>query len=251
MGWHQFLIELVLLPSLRVIPKNSKGPSGPFVLKTKYIMIDPKLNNVDLSGLDEADRNYHDKSLLEGPEPEFDENAYRQDVGGLATAHNGIADRLLKNNETYNAYKGDWSRTDWSLNKNIKTTTGREDGKFYIKREQMNVKEIADRCAAYRRAAEAGIPDPMGPYMPDGTIGYKWIDLPRVLVIRIQDQYFGGMPWAAIKRDRTLKAQFYRVVQEEYPAFVTYPGGKLPIPIDVPYPAKQGTTNFFRGADLG
>jgi hypothetical protein len=41
------------------------------------------------------------------------------------------------------------------------------------------------------------------------------------------------------------------VVQEEYPAFVTYPGGKLPIPIDVPYPAKQGTTNFFRGADLG
>ena len=41
--------------------------------------------------------NYNDKSYLEGPEPEHDEKVFRQDSGGLATAHNGIADRLLKN----------------------------------------------------------------------------------------------------------------------------------------------------------
>ena len=136
-------------------------------------------------------------------------------------------------------------------NKNIKTTTGRDGGKFYIQREQMNVEVIARECQEYRAKAEQGYADPLAPIMPDGKLGYKWINLPKVISIEISDKYFGGMPWAAIKRDRTLKAQFYRVVQEEYPAFVTYPGGKLPIPIDVPYPAKQGTTNFFRGADLG
>jgi len=55
------------------------------------------------------------------------------------------------------------------------------------------------------------------------------------------------MRWSTIKRDRTLKAQFYRVVETEYPQFVCYPGGKLPIPIDVPYPAKVGEKKFFEG----
>jgi hypothetical protein len=55
------------------------------------------------------------------------------------------------------------------------------------------------------------------------------------------------MPWAAIKHDRTLKAQFYRVVQQEYPQYVCYPGGKMPIPIDVPYPSKAGEQKFFKG----
>lgn len=208
------------------------------------------LQNVDLSGLSAEDRAYHDKSLLEGDDPEFDERAYRQDHGGMVTTHNGVADRLLKNNDLYNAMKGEWKRTDYNKSGNMKITTGREDGKFYIQREQMNVEAVAQRCADYRAAAEQGIPDPLAPIMPDGKLGYKWMDLPDVIAIRIQDDYFGGMPWAAIKRDRTLKAQFYKVVQQEYPAFVCYPGGKLPIPIDVPYPAKSGETKFFKGAIL-
>jgi hypothetical protein len=83
--------------------------------------------------------------------------------------------------------------------------------------------------------------------MPDGKIGYKWMDLPDVIAIRISDQYFGGMPWATVKLDRTLKAQFYSVVQREYPEYICYPGGRLPIPVSVPYPAKSGETKFFKG----
>jgi hypothetical protein len=83
--------------------------------------------------------------------------------------------------------------------------------------------------------------------MPDGKLGYKWMDLPDVVAIRISDQYFGGMPWSVVKHDRTLKAQFYRVVQAEYPQYICYPGGKLPIPIDVPYPGRAGETKFFKG----
>ena len=52
--------------------------------------------------------------------------------------------------------KGDWERTDWNASQNIKTTTGREGGKFYIKREQMNVAAVARRCQEYRKAAEMG-----------------------------------------------------------------------------------------------
>ena len=58
------------------------------------------------------------------------------------------------------------------------------------------------------------------------------------------------MPWQAIKRDKPTKAQFYKVVQQEYPAFVCYPGGKLPIPIEVPYPTPVGSTAFFKGANF-
>ena len=176
-----------------------------------------------------------------------DLNFLRQDAGGMITTHNGMADKLLKNDKLYNAMKGNWSRTDWNGSKNIRITTGRDNGKFYITREQMNVDAIKLRAAEYRRAAEAGLPDPLAPLGPDGKLTYKWMDLPDVIAIRISDQYFGGMPWAAIKHDRTLKAQFYRVVQQEYPAFVTFPGGRLPIPVDVPYPNRAGEQKFFKG----
>jgi len=177
----------------------------------------------------------------------IDYNFLRQDAGGMVTNHNGVADRLLKNDRLYKEMKGDWQRAGWNGNKNILTTTGREDGKFYIRREQMNTDYIAQKCAEYRRLAEAGVPDPLAPLMPDGKLGYKWMDLPDVVAIRISDQYFGGMPWQVIKHDRTLKAQFYRVVQQEYPQYVCYPGGRLPIPIDVPYPRKVGEQRFFKG----
>lgn len=177
-----------------------------------------------------------------------DYNSLRQDAGGIITTHNGVADRLLsKNNKLYREMKGDWSREGWNLSKNIKTTTGREDGKFFIRREQMNAEAVAERCRLYRQAAEAGHPDPLAPIMPDGKLGYKWMDLPDVVAIRISDQYFGGIPWAALKNDRTLKAQFYRVVQQEYPQYICYPGGRLPIPIDVPYPSRAGEKKFFKG----
>jgi hypothetical protein len=194
--------------------------------------------------------NYHDKSYLSDQDPEHDEKAFRQDSGGLVTADNGIADRLLKNDKLYNAMKGDWSREGWNKSKNVKVTTGRQEGKFYITREQMNVEYIAEQCAEYRRRAEQGYMDPLAPIMPDGKLGYKWMDLPEVIAIRISDDYFGGMSWHTIKRDKTLKAQFYRVVQQEYPAFVCYPHGKLPIPIDVPYPNKVGAEKFFAGANF-
>ena len=184
---------------------------------------------------------------LDDTDPEKNHNYYRQDHGGMITNHNGIADKLLKNNDLYNAMKGNWTRTETNKSKNIITTTGREDGKFYIKREQLNIKRILQDVKNYREAAEAGIPDPMAPLMPDGTLGWKWMELPKVISIRISDQYFGGMPWSAIKNDRTLKAQFYRVVETEYPQYVCYPGGKLPIPVQVPYPTKVGQQKFFQG----
>lgn len=188
--------------------------------------------------------------ILDDDEPEYDAGAHRQDVGGLVTKDNGIADRLLKNDKLYNSLKGEWKREDWNKSKNIKVTTGREDGKFYIKREQMNVEYIAQICADYRKRAEAGYVDPLAPVMPDGSLGYKWMELPDVIAINISNDYFGGMPWQVIKRDKTLKAQFYKVVEKEYPAFVCYPGGKLPIPFEVPYPAKVGSTAFFKGANF-
>lgn len=184
---------------------------------------------------------------LDNTDPEKNYDYQRQDHGGTITNHNGMADALLKNDKLYRSMKGDWSRTDWNNSKNIKITTGREDGKFYIRREQMNAEAVARRCAEYRKAAEAGYPDPLAPIMPDGKLGWKWMDLPNVVSIRISDQYFGGMPWSAIKHDRTLKAQFYRVVQQEYAQYVCYPGGKMPIPIDVPYPSKVGEQKFFKG----
>jgi hypothetical protein len=177
---------------------------------------------------------------LDDTDPEKNYDFYRQDHGGMITNHNGVADRLLKNNDLYRKMKGDWSRTDWNRGNNIKVTTGRQDGKFFITREQTNTDAIMAHCKAYREAAEAGLPDPLAPLGPDGKLQYKWMELPTVVSLRISDQYFGGMPWHAIKQDRTLKAQFYRVVQNEYPQYICYPGGKLPIPVAVSYPTKTG-----------
>ena len=186
--------------------------------------------------------------IIDTSNVDYDYDYLRQDAGGMITQHNGVADRLLsKNDKLYREMKGDWTRTGWNGSRNVKTTTGRQDGKFYITREQMNTDAIKQRCAEYRAGAEAGMVDPLAPYMPDGKIGYKWMDLPDVIAIRISDQYFGGMPWSVIKLDKTLKAQFYRVVQQEYAEYICYPGGRLPIPIAVPYPAKSGETKFFKG----
>lgn len=193
--------------------------------------------------------NNQDASFLSGPEPEHDASVFRQDSGGLATEDNGIATRLLQNDKLYNAMKGDWKREGWNGSKNIKITTGREGGKFYINREQMNVEYIREQCQEYRKRAEAGFIDPLAPLMPDGKLGYKWMELPDVIAIDISNNYFGGMSWHTIKLDRTLKAQFYRVVQQEYNDFVCYPHGKLPIPIEVPYPARVDQTKFFKGAN--
>ena len=183
---------------------------------------------------------------LEG-DPEKNWDYYRQDHGGMITNHNGVADKLLQNDNLYRNMKGDWKRTEANKSGNIIVTTGREDGKFYIKREQLNARAIAEACRHYRHAAEKGIPDPMAPIGEDGKLTWKWMDLPTVVATRISDDYFGGMPWNVIKHDRTLKAQFYRVVETEYPQYVCYPGGKLPIPVDVPYPTKRGEKRFFQG----
>lgn len=184
---------------------------------------------------------------LDDTDPEKNLDYWRQDYGGTITNHNGVADSLLKNDKLYNAMKGDWTRSEYNKSGNIKVTTGREDGKFYIQREQMNIQAVMDGVKEYRTMAEKGVADPLGPYMPDGTIGWKWIDLPKAIAIKIGDDYFGGMPWHTLKHDRTLKAQFYRVVEKEYPQFVCYPHGKLPIPVNVPYPTKVGQQRFFQG----
>lgn len=184
---------------------------------------------------------------LDDKDPEKNHDYWRQDHGGMVTTHNGVADKLLQNNDLFNSMKGDWKRTDTNKGGNMIVTTGREDGKFYIKREQTNTDEIKLRVKNYRHAAEKGIPDPMAPIGEDGKLTYKWMDLPTVISIRISDQYFDGIPWAAIKNDRTLKAQFYRVVEQEYPEYVCYPGGKLPIPIQVAYPTKRGEQKYFKG----
>tara|TARA_R110002126_G_scaffold87537_4_gene210615 strand:+ start:1728 stop:2309 length:582 start_codon:yes stop_codon:yes gene_type:complete len=186
-------------------------------------------------------------NYLDDADPEKNLDYYRQDHGGMVTTHNGVADRLLQNNALYNSMKGDWNRTASNKSGNIITTTGREDGKFYIKREQINDEAIKQAVRNYRAAAEAGVPDPLAPIGDDGKLSFKWMDLPTVIAIRISDQYFDGIPWNAIKHDRTLKAQFYRVVQQEYPEYVCYPGGKLPIPVSVPYPTKKGEKKYFKG----
>ena len=190
--------------------------------------------------------NYNDKSEISG-DPEWSADAHDWKKGGLATQDNGIADRLLKNDKLYNHLKGEWTHKDTNKSQNITTTTGRRDGKFFMNKEQHNVAYIMEQCQEYRKRAEAGWIDPLAPIMPDGKLGYKWMEIPEVIAIEIGDKYFGGMPWAAIKRDRTLKAQFYRVVETEYPQYICYPGGKLPIPVAVPYPTKVGQQKFFRG----
>jgi len=196
---------------------------------------------------EEYSLNNPNASMLDDTDPETNLDYTRRDQGGMIDGHNGIADRLLTNDNLYRAMKGDWKRTATNKSGNIITTTGREDGKFYIQREQLNYQAVADRCARYRKMAEEGVPDPLAPLTDDGKLAHRWMDLPSVVEQKISDDYFGGMRWETIKRDRTLKAQFYRVVQQEYPQFICYPGGKLPIPIEVPYPARVGEKKFFQG----
>ena len=200
-----------------------------------------------LNPKDEFTLNNPQASMLDDQEPVKNVDYTRRDHGGIITSHNGMADALLRNDKLYNAMKGNWSRVGWSGNGNIKTTTGREDGKFYVRNEQMNCEAIAARCKRYRQAAEQGVPDPLAPLRDDGNLAWKWMDLPMVIEQAISDKYFGGMRWSTIKHDRTLKAQFYKVVEKEYPEYVCYPGGKLPIPVDVPYPTPQGSKRFFSG----
>ena len=190
---------------------------------------------------------YNQPEFLDDNDPEKNWDYYRQDHGGMITSHNGLADKLLQNDDLYRSMKGDWTRTAWNKGNNIRVTTGREDGKFYIKREQMNTDEVKLRVKNYRHAAELGIPDPLAPLSDDGKLAFKWMELPSVISIRISDQYFNGIPWNALKNDRTLKAQFYRVVETEYPEYVCYPGGKLPIPVAVTYPTKKGEQKYFKG----
>lgn len=184
---------------------------------------------------------------LDDTDPEKNWDYYRQDHGGMVTSHNGVADKLLQNDDLFRSMKGDWTRTAWNKNENIRVTTGREDGKFYIKREQMNEHEIKQRVKLHRLAAERGGLDPLAPLGDDGKLSHKWMELPSVIAIRISDQYFDGIPWSALKHDRTLKAQFYKVVEAEYPEYVCYPGGKLPIPVAVPYPTRKGEQKYFKG----
>lgn len=180
---------------------------------------------------------------------EFNHDYFRQDHGGLITQDNGIADVILRNNDLYRQLKGDWSSTRYSKSGNMKTTTFKEDGKLYIQREQLNIDAVAERCRLYREAAAQGIPDPLAPPDNNGGLYWKWMDLPKVIAIKIQDDYFGGMDWEVIKRDETLKWQFYRVVETEYPQFVCYPSGKLPIPKQVLYPRKISAAEFFKGGN--
>ena len=107
---------------------------------------------------------------LSDQDPERNLNYWRQDHGGMVTNHNGVAEALLKYDKLYNEMKGDWSRTSLSGSQNIITTTGREDGKFYIKREQKNAEAVARRCQAYRKASEAGHNDPLAPIGDDGKL---------------------------------------------------------------------------------
>ena len=171
----------------------------------------------------------------------------RQDKSIINAADTGLADRLLTNNKLYREMKGDWSRSEWVGGGFTKTTTGRKDGKFFITREQINTDAIKAGCKKYRELAEAGVPDPLAPMGPDGKLQWSWVSLPKVIAQRISDDYFGGMGWDCVKMEKTLKAQWYMVIQREYPEYICYPGGKLPIPIQVPYPSKVGERKFHKG----
>ena len=148
--------------------------------------------------------NINNPEYLNNNDPEKNLDFYRQDNGGMITNHNGLADKLLQNDDLYRNMKGDWKRTDWNKGNNIKVTTGRQDGKFYITREQQNIEEIKARVKNYRHAAEMGVPDPLAPIGDDGKLTYKWMELPTVISIRISDQYFGGIPWQAIKNEGSI-----------------------------------------------
>jgi hypothetical protein len=165
----------------------------------------------------------------------------------------GLASGLLQNNALFNEMsKKDWSWTDWS-SPVTKVTMGKKDGQLFKTEEQYNVEAIRQWCLRYRKMSEEGVPD-NNPLAVSASItrgddkpSYRWINLPKVLARKISNEYFGGMDWEILKKDKTLRAQFYRVVETEYNDFVCHPHGKLPIPIQVPYPSKVGETKFFKG----
>jgi hypothetical protein len=66
------------------------------------------------------------------------------------------------------------------------------------------------------------------------------VEDPDVVVICDNSAGSNATTITALKNDRTMKAQFYRVVETEYPQYVCYPGGKLPIPVAVSYPQRTG-----------
>lgn len=169
--------------------------------------------------------------------PEFNEHYYEE--GGMIDTNNGVADKLLQNNDLYRNLKGDWSMNMTSENKNFEWQIGKKDGQTYIKRTQHNIEQIKQRVREYREWAESGFEDILGPLNGDGKFAYRWIDLPKVFVQQIQDDYFGGMHWELIKKDPTVKWQFYMVVERDYPEFVCYPGGRLPIPNRPRFPSKR------------
>lgn len=180
------------------------------------------------------------------PLPDFDEAYYS--TGGLITSHNGVADRLLQNNDLYNKLKGDWDMTMHSHNKNFSWRIGKNDGRNFIQRTQRNIEDIKRRCREYRTWAEQGFEDILGPIDSYGKLSYRWIDLPQVYVQQISDDFFGGLHWDIIKRDRTTRAQFYQIVERDYPDFVCYPGGRLPLPIRPRIPSKRGAERTLFGA---
>ena len=58
--------------------------------------------------------------IIDTSNVDYNYDYLRQDAGGIITNHNGVADKLLKNNKLYNAMKGDWQREGWNGSQNIK-----------------------------------------------------------------------------------------------------------------------------------
>ena len=168
----------------------------------------------------------------------------------------GLAASLLQNDALFREMsKSDWEWTDWA-SPTMKVTMGKKDGQLFRTEEQVNVEAIRGWCKRYRKMSEEGVID-SNPLAVSATItrgddrqSYRWINLPKVLARRISNEYFGGTDWEVLKHDKTLRAQFYMVVEKEYNDFVCHPYGKLPIPISVPYPKRAGEKNFFTGVDF-
>jgi hypothetical protein len=168
----------------------------------------------------------------------------------------GLAAALLQNDALFKEMKkSDWSWSDWST-PTTRVTMGKKDGVMFKTEEQTNVEAIRQWCLRYRKMSEEGVVDP-NPLAVAASItrgddkqSYRWINLPKVIARKISNEYFGGMDWEVLKRDKTLRAQFYMVVEKEYNDFVCFPHGKLPIPIQVAYPKRAGEKNFFSGVDF-
>lgn len=175
----------------------------------------------------------------------------RQDYNILGE---GVAEEVLrKDNKLFNKMKGNYT---YSLNDpsgNIKYTFTKDGRKFIIGRDQMNLSQIAKEAKEIRELSEKGGFLPCAPL--DSTADKPeldkkpWVHIPASIDIEISNLYFGGMPiFEVVLKNRTTKIQYYKVIQRYYPAFITYPGGVLPIPDadKVPFPTKLGETKHFR-----